>query len=297
MNEKEQKETEVKNGIEITVKKDIEADLALIGKWFADSDSPHFKERILYFYKTLGKKLEDFTDEPEKVVEDYFREIYASKEKEIDEIVEESKRILEEESPASLAVLADLMDYDPEKGQKFIAIPTLLPYSPFHEPVFNFSIVGKLFLGKKNEVLDTAIHEISHFLLFDILKDLNIDLADKRSLEHMFKEALTGMLLSEPELENLLNRKNYLGNPEIQNLFIKDGDEKEVILREYLRSEFRNHKARGLSFSDFIKAMMEKFLPKASEFYQKKTFWDKNEQELKAGNSELLEIYSEPIKI
>jgi len=299
MKEKEPVKIETKNAPEIIVKKDVDYDIDLINRNFNNPDAPYFRERILYFYKTLELKLEN-SDDPDKLVEEYFREIYANKEQEIDRIVDESRKIIEELAPASLQALASLMDWDMKKNQGFTAIPTLLPYSPFYKPVFNFSIVGQLFFGYKNRVLNTAIHEISHFVFFDILRELNITLRnnpENRSLEHLFKEALTGALLSEPQMEELLEHKGYLGNPEVHNLYIKLADSEPLTLREYLRSGFRDYKARGLIFSDFIRDVIEKLLPHSTEFHQKKTFWDKNSQKMNEENPDLLEKYRQPIEI
>jgi len=297
MNEKI--ETESRDNLEILVKKDVERDISLIKETFQRENAEAMKNRILYFYKPLKEKLRDSKDQP-KDIEDYFRKIYIEQGLKIDEIVSRSEKLIKEQAGVCLENLISLMEYSSDRKQEFIAIPTLLPYSPFNRPIFYFSIIRELVTGEKTEVLDIAIHEISHFLFFDIIKNLEFNLRTRpetQSLKHLFKEALTGMLLSEPELETLLDRKNYLGNPEVHFLSVKVSTGKQMILREYLRQIFRDYRSRGLTFSDFIRDEIKRMLPKAVEFHQKKTFWDENEQELRLKDSKLLEEYKKPIII
>jgi len=286
--------------LSIIVKKDIEKDISLILDEFYNQKSDHFKKRIIRFYKSLESKIGENPNKEKETVENFFREIYRDKQEQIDKIIEESDAILKNQAQDCLAILAGLMDYKMDKNEEFIAIPTLLPFSPFNRPIFNFSIVSPLFLKEENEILDIAIHEISHFMLFDILKNLNINLwgdTEQRNFLHLFKEALTGMLLSEEQMEKLLGRKGYQGNPEVCDLYIKDEKIGEVILGEYLRIQLYDHKKNNLSFFDFIKDMIEKLSPQIKEFSEKKIFWDKNERELKGKNVslDLLEEYKKPI--
>jgi len=287
--------------LRIEIKKDIEQDVQLILREFFSFGMEHFKNRILFFYKQLKEQVDSVEEnKKEAVVEEYFRGMYRSKEEQIDLIVTQSKKIIDEKSEICLRALTDLMDYQPKKEEIFLGIPTLLPHSPFNRPIFYFSIAGPLFVGRQNEVLDTAIHEISHFLYFDIVDDLGIDLKSNQTLwhfGHLYKEALTGALLSEPVMEEILNRKNYLGNPEIQELYIKRGGEEKILLREYLRKVFKEYKKKGLRFSDMVNDTVRELLPTAKQFNEKKLFWNNYEQELKKEDSDKRILYAEPIEI
>ena len=286
----------------ITVKKDPEKDIEEIKARFFGAGNEHFKKRILNFYKTLATEINNSSDEETlKVVEDFFRNLYQKREVEIDKIIGQSRSIIEEKSPSCLNQLVRLMNYEIKQNEEFIATPTLLPFSPFNRPMFYFSITPSLFLSKESDILGIAIHEISHFLFFDILKDLNIKLdhnLEEKNFFHLFKETLTGMLLSEKELAEILERKDYKGNPEVHNLYIKESTSgNETTLREYLRENLHTYQQKGLPFSVFIKEMIERLLPKATDFSDKKIFWNKNEQELRKDDSMLLKEYAQPISI
>lgn len=120
---------------------------------------------------------------------------------------------------------------------------------------------------------------------------------DDGNFLHLFKEALTAILLSENELTELLNNKNYKGNTEVHDLNIIDLSSNMISLREYLRNNFHQYQAEGKNFSVFIRGIISVLSPKIKEFSNKKIFWNKNEQEIKNGNEQLLEMYAEPIKI
>lgn len=277
-----------------------EKDLETIGKFFFKKETDNFKKRILNFYPSLKTLLETTQENPETIVRNYFQKIYSKNNQKIERIFEESKNIINDRGNICLEALVSLMGYKSEKKEVFIATPTLLPFSPFERPIFYYSIAPIIFNDTPNHILDIAIHEISHFLFFDILDNLKINLRednDDRNLLHLFKESLTAMLLSEKELTTLLENKNYKGNQEIQYLNMLTLEKEIMNITEYLRNNFHEYCNKNLSFSVFIEDMINILSPKKKEFSDKKIFWNKNEQEIKRGNKTLLEKYSEPIKL
>ena len=264
---------------------DPTGDTTLIGDYLFDEKRKYFRSRILNFYKDLNIVLATQTFEQSALLAtSFFSQIYEKKKSDINDVVEQSRLTVQENSEICLDELARLMDYEGEKSETYFAIPTLLPFSPFNRPVFYFSIVHSLFKKSKNEILDIAIHEISHFWLFDILDKINIDLQKNevdRNFLHLFKEALTGMLLSEESMMKVLNNKDYRGNPEVWNLNIATPAGPVLSLREYLRTNLHIFKAKSLSFEDFISGMISELQPLAGLFSQKKVFWNMNEREIR----------------
>lgn len=287
------------SNLKLIVNTNFEKDIELIKEFFFNSETEHFKWRILRFYCGLEENISN-SKEPAIVIEDYFNRIYLNKKDEIKSIVEQSRKIIEEEFSEGLEILVKMMNYDVFKKETFIAFPTLLPFSPTNRPTFYFSIVSTLFNKSPNHILDIAIHEISHFLLFDILDGLGINLRrnqEEGNFLHLFKESITAMLLSENEFIQLLSNKHYQGNSEVHNLNIATSTGEMFNLREYLRNNFHQCQINGRDFSFFIKNMIETLSPKIKEFSYKKKYWNKNEQEIKKGNAELLKTYAEPIII
>lgn len=99
----------------------------------------------------------------------FCKKIYLNKKNEIEDIVKQSQEIIDLKALNCLVTLAKLMDYEPVRDEIFSAVPTLLPFSPTKQPTFYFSIVSTLFNNAPNQILNISIHEISHFLFFDIL--------------------------------------------------------------------------------------------------------------------------------
>ncbi len=288
--------------LKIIVKKDIEKDIALIKRELFDGGE-NYRQRILSYYKTLAEEIKNKSrEEAEEIADNFFRRQYHKMAEDIDEIVKESQEILEDRSEACLNKLVELMDYKIKRDEEFVVIPTLLPYSPFHRPTVYFSLITRLYLGRGNMILDIAIHEISHFLFFDILNEIGADIIKIEPKEfgfwYLFKEALTGMLLSEKELEDLLERKGYKGNPEVENLSVqKEGSADKITLREYLRERLNDHKQNGSCFNSFIKEIISELRPQVEAFEAKNNFWVKNEEEIKKWNQDLIREYEEPILI
>jgi len=288
--------------LKINVENDQEADLKLIKKYFFDQKTSHFRTRILRSYKSLEEKIPNDSNNEDivRIVDVFFRDIYENKRREIETIASQSQNIIDEKAGPCLVKLTEFMGYELKKEQVFTAVLTLLPFSPFNRPIFYFSITPMVFGGNKNNILEVAIHEISHFILFDLLDGLKINLresAEEINFLHLFKEALTAMLLSEEGLLKLLGKEYYRGNPEVFSLNVKIKEGEIVAFREYLRSSFHQYNQEGRSFSRFIEDIIFQFRPKAKEFSEKKIFWNKNEQKIREGNKNLLSEYEKSILI
>ena len=106
------------------------------------------------------------------------------------------------------------------------ATPTILPFSPFDDDNdFNFSILN--ILQKRENIaslLPKFIHEISHFVLFDILNQIKKEgevAQVAKEIKNYFKEALTAVLLNKESLRRIFGIPRYKGNFEIYGLNIK----------------------------------------------------------------------------
>ncbi|HQG58781.1 MAG TPA: hypothetical protein PLM44_03060 [bacterium] len=68
-------------------------------------------------------------------------------------------------------------------------------------------------------------------------------------------------------------------------------------MREYLRSTLHQYQEKDLSFSQFIKDVIDQLRSKAKEFSNKKIFWNQNEREIRDGDEKLSKEYAVPIVI
>lgn len=285
------------NKPEITVEKDQITGMDVFVRDLFERGSKTQRGSIVKYHPKLQELERSGELTPEKVRE-YLEEVYKSEAEKIDGVVEESRKILEAKGEEGLALLAKYMDYDWRPEDKYKAIPTLLPYSPFNKHTFYYSMYGQIFGDWKNDILHISIHEISHFMLFQLLDDLKMtqfDQQENSGLLYMFKESLTGMLLSEPELSQLLEKREYKGNPDTHHIFIQEAGGEPRVFQEFLREKFKRNKEVGGNFSSFLIEMVNLLLPHASEFAERKKMWNEQGKKIEE-DPELLKIYSQPIK-
>lgn len=281
---------------EIVIEKDEAGDISMLEEHIF-RDRPAYSRMILNYHKGLGA-LEASGELTQDRVTAYFSDIYKEKSEEIDKIIEGGRKLIEEKSVEILSALAEMMDYEWRETDKYKAVPTLLPYSPFHKHTFYYSICSPLFDNKPDDLLHISVHEISHFMLFQLLDDLQIYFNKKEivGLLHLFKESLTGMQLSEPDMARLLDRSEYKGNIETRNVFIQESSNEPLVFQEFLRNKHSQMRAVGKNFAEFIKTMIDLLSPSAEEFALRYDMWNKFGKTI-LSNSELLEKYKKPIKV
>ena len=207
---------------------------------------------------------------------------------------------MKKKSKKALTELAKLMDYQWPKNQpNYIAMPTILPFSPFGNNIFYFSILGQIYNKNNKNVLFIASHEISHFIFYNILK--KIEQKTKKfvpdDLKNYLKEILAVVLLNRKPLCDILNLQNYKGNPEIRDLQIKKPDGIIVLLTKFINEYYEVIKVKnGKSFEFFLQEILNILLPINKEFSKKRTIWNRYGNQL-SKNPKALYLYQKPIKI
>lgn len=286
------------NQPEIIIENDQETGMQIFERELFDVDDQYRRNMILDRFERL-RELDNAGSLTHEKAREFLEEIYKNNEEKINEVIEKSREIIAKRGMECLKTLARYMDYEWRIQDKYKAIPTLLAHSPFNGHTFYVSMYGPVLKNGKNEILDIAIHEISHFMLFQILKDLKMDQfnqAENKGLLHMFKEALTGMLLSEPKLGELLGNTEYRGNPETHHIFIQESESEPKLFQEFLREKFKQTKESGGDFNSFLVETIDLLLPQAVEFAKRKGMWNKYGRKIEK-NPELLAEYREAIVI
>lgn len=253
---------------------------------------------IFQSFPELEKLLEE-KDKEEKIIKSFISKFYTNNKKEIHEITQKNKNLLMERSEPSLIALLEIMDYQYNKPIVYRAIPTILPFSPFGDNIFYFSILGEINGKSDKNILTIGIHEISHFLFSDILKRIEnkkgIVLPD--DLKNYLKEALAVVILNQEPLCSILELKNYKGNPEIQNLRIEKPNGSIKTFIDFLNEYYDAVKIKKQkSFSVFLEKIINILLPIAPEFAEKRILWNKYGKKV-LKEPRLIKLYSEPIKI
>jgi len=146
--------------------------------------------------------------------------------------------------------------------------------------------------------LAVAVHEISHFIFFEYLKKINDinSISLPRDAKYYLKESLTGALFNEEPLRTELKIETYLGNPEVQDIFIKSEPNHTELLVDYIRRKYVENKQNNKNFEKFLTSTILKFNDVSEEFSNKRKIWHCWGKELQKNEVELLE-YRKPIEI
>ena len=253
---------------------------------------------IFKIFPELEKELEKQGKE-RQIIKSFISKFYSDSRDKIHKVVQKNKNLLMEKSEPSLIALLEIMDYQYDKSVVYKAVPTILPFSPFGNNIFYFSILGEVKGKTDKNVLTIGIHEISHFIFSDILKRIEnkkgIILPD--DVKNYLKEAIAVVILNQKPLCNILKLKNYKGNPEIQNLRVKkpNGSIKtftDFLSESYYSIETKEHK----SFNIFLEKIINILLPIAPEFTKKRIIWNKYGKKV-LKEPKIIELYSNPIRI
>jgi hypothetical protein len=160
----------------IKIEYDLGKEIDLFSIGLHDEIKSWKRPMIFYSFPKLEGLLKNNSSEKEllrRFILDY-RE--RNKEK-IEAIVKEAEKSFDK-SEEYLSKLAELMDYEwKEDARDYIAMPVILPYSPFNYETntFYFSILGQIRGFKTQTPLEVALHEISHFILAEKVEEKSYD--------------------------------------------------------------------------------------------------------------------------
>lgn len=233
-------------------------------------DFPQNRNKILAAHPDLKNKLGIYSEK--KAVPLYLSELNDFYKKEFNEVLKEAARDFKK-TPFLLKILGEMMDYKWPTQKTYFASPTFLPFSPFRKNDFFFSVLGTIRLGERKNFNLTAVHEISHFILFDILQKLNICLPP--AALHYLKEALTAALFNMPVMKKALKARRYEGNPEIRPIRMVDGS-KTIILKDWIRREYIKNRRSKKSFDEFVILIGNNFIINKAVWEQKRKFWNRH---------------------
>lgn len=291
-------ENESKNGavdviINITSENN---DVFLFNKFLNHPDFPQHRNMILKAFPELEKQISNSIDEA-TTVKNFVDKYYKINFEKISSIIEEARTDLES-SGIALKALGQMMDYKWDKAQTYSAIPTILPFSPFSGKTFNFSILDRINGTGKRSILNTAIHEISHFVFFDLLmiieRENNLSLSS--DAKYYLKEALTAAIFNEEPLKSILKIDVYSGNPEVRDLYIKSNEKTPRKFVDFIRSLYSERINDKKSFSFFLTDLVLLVEKISKELTVKRKIWNTYGKDL-IKNPEVFLKYQEPIMV
>jgi hypothetical protein len=159
----------IKNLAEIKIKKtSINKETGLFMDFLQNPNYPQHRNMILMAFPKIGLSLQKSKND-EEITKKFIIDFYKKHQNKIDKIINKNERIIKKNSKAALNALSRLMDYNWDKKKSYFAIPTILPFSPLKKDEFYFSILGEIYGKTEKNILSISIHEISHFIFYDLL--------------------------------------------------------------------------------------------------------------------------------
>jgi hypothetical protein len=261
----------------IIVKQDLAQEVDVFYKFLHHPRFPGNRNKILRIFPRLEQQLANNKDE-KATIKEFLEEFYDRHKETVTQIVQENTKLFADKSNQAIDELGKLMEYDWPENITYIAVPTILPFSPFDKNTFFFSILAEL-NGKKQEdknALSVGVHEISHFIFFKQLKQLEIEKKipqTSNELQDYLKEALAVVLLNERPLQQILGIKNYHGNPELQNLYISK-DNETLAFNYWLSQLYQASKSQQRPFMTFLQDAIVSLVPMEQDLKAKRELWN-----------------------
>lgn len=268
--------------------------------FFRFMNNPYFpthRRFIIRAFPELRSTLREQRNEKE-AVQNFIRFFYKKNAKNISAANVKSGKRLARNSKKALRALSEIMEYKWKDKTRYYATPTILPFSPFKDNRFYFSILGIITEKNEDDALRTAIHEISHFIFFNILREIESEKKIRLGCDamHYLKEGLTAVLLNKEPLRHILKLKNYKGNPEIRELYIKPPRGKTVGFSKYIDNICAVSKTKHQPFANAIRELVVIAHHNEPVFTRKRTLWNRYDKYI-FNNPKLLSRYQRPIKV
>lgn len=281
----------LKNLPTIKLKKDMKNEIRLFKSFL---NHPYFVQNRNYILKVFPEIKEIAQDDDfENKLSDFITNFYKQNEEKIKLIKINNENILKERANQAFELLSNLMDYEWD-NKEYSAYLTILPFSPFEKDIFYYSILAEI--KNKNidnkSLLSVGIHEISHMIFYEYLKKIENkhNFILNTDAKNYIKEAITTALLNHKKFQNIFEMERSKGNPEIQELYIKNSSS-QINLSEFIETLWYTH-----PFKNFIENLILSIHASEKEFQDKRLLWNKHGREI-FKNEDLLKEYQIPINL
>ncbi|MFA6459009.1 MAG: hypothetical protein WCV79_01255 [Candidatus Paceibacterota bacterium] len=257
-----------------------------------NKEYPQHRNIIFSFLPELKTVIDVEPKSESDVVKKFIEDLRKGNKENIDTAVNFVKHEVEAKGEKALDILAGLMNYEwQSENQGYILVPTIFPLSPFKDNIFYFSIY-KCLKGVTAfpRVLAVSIHEISHIMLYDILKDINEELSHE--LLYFIKELIAPIIVYQDDFCDIF-KKEIVGNYNVLEIYFKM-DDKTITAFDYFLKLFEKNRAEGNDFRLFVGQMIHVCKEIESDIIKKRQF-DNNHGIQIMKDPALLKEFREPI--
>lgn len=287
--------------IPVTFKQNIEKELEVFWAFINNEQNLRYRNSIFRSFPDLQERLSSIegSEAKKEFLGKYILEFRNTKKEQFEKFEKIQREKLKQQSGLVLEKLEEVMEYKEENSKGYDIIPVIIPFSPFKGNTFFYSVLGSLRakMSPFGEVVFVLAHEVSHLLLFKILK--NSFFEDKYKLKpnelYFLKEILVVPILKDTLLINILNSKEYRGNPIISYLNVNSNGLNQSIT-QYFEDLYNNCKKNGKTFNYFVEVAIKTIKSISEELDVKNEMWNKYGADRKKYSKEIQE-YSQPIAI
>jgi len=289
----------------ITIEIDLEKESNMFINFLHNEHFPQNKLNIFRCYPALKEMLDKDTENENEIVHTFIENKYSEYNSIIQSTVSEASVKIDAYGKIVLEQLALLMDYTWSGNHPgYLIVPTILPFSPFKENCIYFSMIRKIQKIEKKDDMNHGIlpflaHEISHLILRDMLgenqKNGVIHSYDWNTA-HLLQEILAPVLMNQEPLKDILDIKNYGGNPNLLHLNVRQNDQIENIVSYYEKQYARMKYFEKKPFIEIAKTMANELQYIHTELTKKMEMWNAHGHSLYVDNT-LLSEYQSPILI
>ena len=280
--------------IRIILKEDLEAEIQIFLDFLNSKEYPQHRNIIFSCFPELKIKI-DLQEEDEKIIVKRFLNTIREKNKiNIEKSTIFVKNEIEKHGEKTLEILFNLMSYRwKSESENYILIPTIFPLSPFKNNNFFYSIFGSLKgITEYPKILAVSTHEISHMVLFSILKDKNIELGQE--LLYFIKELIAPVLVYQDDFNGIF-KKEIVGNYNVLEIYFDVGH-KTIKAFNYFLEVFLKNRSDGKDFTNFLNEVISICKKIEPEIKEKRVFDNKYGMQIMK-DPELLKKFGEPIKL
>lgn len=276
----------------IIIKNDEKEEIKLFTNFLNNKEFPQHRNIIFFSFPELKEKLDLQKESEISILEEFLKTTREKNKENIQKSVDYIKKKVDENGEKTLDILSDLMDYEwkPET-QDYFLVPTIFPISPFGGNTLYYSIYKSLQgITEYPNVLAVSAHEISHVILFEILKEKNVRMGQE--LFYFVKEIIAPVLVFQDDFDGIF-KKEIVGNYNVLEIYFKEND-KSIKAFDYFQEKFIKNKASGKKFIDYLDEIIS-FCRKIEKQIQEKRMFDNKYGIQIMKDPELLEQFRKPI--
>lgn len=278
----------------ITLETNEKAEVDIFLNFLNNTEYPQHRNIIFSCFPDLKTKIDSQNEDEKRILEKFLNKVREDNKTNVQKSITFVKNEVEKHGEKALEILASLMNYKWKSvDENYTLIPTIFPLSPFKDHTFFYSIYPSLKgIVEYPKVLAVSVHEVSHIVLFDILKERNAEISQE--LLYFVKELIAPILVYQDDFKDIF-KKEIVGNYNVLEIYF-EYNKKTVRAFDYFLEMFINNRSEGKKFVSFLDEMISICKKIEPEIKEKRNFDNKYGIQIMK-DTDLLKKFREPIEI